>query len=55
MPASVDELLDDLRAAGIQTAVCTDMLADIQMEKLERLGCSKSVVGLVVNVGAVTV
>ena len=34
----VAELLDDLRQAGVKTAVCTDMLADIQMEKLERLG-----------------
>ena len=34
----VTQLLDDLRAAGVKTAVCTDMLADIQMEKIERLG-----------------
>lgn len=34
----VTELLDDLRQAGVKTAVCTDMLADIQMEKLEYLG-----------------
>lgn len=31
-------LLDDLKQAGVRTAVCTDMLADIQMEKLEYLG-----------------
>lgn len=31
-------LLTQLREAGIRTAVCTDMLAAIQMEKLERLG-----------------
>lgn len=34
----VRELLDELREAGIKTAVCTDMFADIQMEKLEKLG-----------------
>nr|WP_297175177.1 HAD-IA family hydrolase [uncultured Agathobaculum sp.] len=34
----VTALLDEVRLAGINTAVCTDMLADIQMEKLERLG-----------------
>lgn len=33
----VHELLDDLRQAGVKIAVCTDMLADIQMEKLEKL------------------
>lgn len=33
----VHELLDDLRQAGVKVAVCTDMLADIQMEKLEKL------------------
>lgn len=31
-------LLDELRDKGIKTAVCTDMMADIQMEKLDRLG-----------------
>ena len=36
--SGVVKLLDDLRAAGVKTAVCTDMLADIQMEKIERLG-----------------
>ncbi|MDO5141512.1 MAG: HAD family hydrolase [Eubacteriales bacterium] len=36
----VTALLDDLRCAGIRTAVCTDMLADIQMQKLEQLGLS---------------
>lgn len=35
---SVPELLMDLRVAGVKTAVCTDMLADIQMYKLEQLG-----------------
>ncbi|MCQ5128665.1 HAD family hydrolase [Butyricicoccus faecihominis] len=34
----VPELLRDLRAAGVKTAVCTDMLADIQLDKLDRLG-----------------
>lgn len=34
----VVELLRDLRAAGVKTAVCTDMMADIQLDKLERLG-----------------
>ena len=33
----VHELLDELRQRGIKVAVCTDMLADIQMEKLEKL------------------
>ena len=37
------ELLDDLRQAGVKTAVCTDMLADMQMEKLEHLGLADSV------------
>ncbi|WP_281692137.1 HAD family hydrolase [Agathobaculum desmolans] len=45
----VTELLDDLRAAGIQTAVCTDMLADIQMEKLERLGLADQISYLVTS------
>lgn len=26
------------RAAGVKVAICTNMLADIQMEKLEYLG-----------------
>ena len=39
----VPELLDELRAAGVKTAVCTDMLADVQMEKLERLGLADKV------------
>ncbi len=39
----VTELLDDLRQAGVKTAICTDMLADIQMEKLERLGLADRV------------
>lgn len=39
----VPELLDDLRQAGVKTAVCTDMLADMQMEKLEHLGLTDSV------------
>lgn len=39
----VTELLDDLRQAGVKTAVCTDMLADIQMEKLEHLGLTDRV------------
>ena len=31
----VAEFLDELRAAGVKVAICTNMLADIQMEKLE--------------------
>ena len=34
----VPALLEELRRAGVKTTVCTDMLADIQMEKLEYLG-----------------
>ena len=34
----VAEFLDELRAAGVKVAICTNMLADIQMEKLEYLG-----------------
>lgn len=34
----VYDLLDELKKRGIKTAVCTDMLADIQMEKLAHLG-----------------
>ncbi|MGI6182200.1 MAG: HAD family hydrolase [Agathobaculum sp.] len=33
----VHQLLDELKMRGIKTAVCTDMLADIQMEKLAYL------------------
>lgn len=33
----VVELFDFLRQAGVKIAICTDMMADIQMEKLERL------------------
>ena len=43
----VTELLTDLRQAGIKTAVCTDMLADVQMEKLEHLGIADQVYYLV--------
>lgn len=32
------ELLDALRAQGIKTAVCTNMMADRQMEKIVKLG-----------------
>lgn len=39
----VIRLLDDLKQAGVKTAVCTDMLADIQMEKLEYLGLTDRV------------
>ncbi len=39
----VPALLDDLRQAGVKTAVCTDMLVDIQMEKLEYLGLADRV------------
>lgn len=39
----VPELLRELRAAGIKTAVVTDMLSDIQMEKLELLGLADEV------------
>lgn len=39
----VHELLTELRQAGVKTAVCTDMLADIQLEKLERLGLAEQV------------
>ena len=45
----VIRLLDDLRQAGVKTAVCTDMLADIQMEKLEYLGIADKVDCLVTS------
>lgn len=43
----VTALLDDLKQAGVKTAVCTDMLADIQMEKLEYLGLADRITYLV--------
>ena len=43
----VTALLDDLKQAGVRTAVCTDMLADIQMEKLEYLGLADRITYLV--------
>ena len=45
----VAECLDELRAAGIKVAVCTNMLADIQMEKLEYLGITDKVDFLVTS------
>ena len=39
----VAEFLDELRAAGVKVAICTNMLADIQMEKLEYLGIADKV------------
>ena len=39
----VTALLDDLRQADVKTAVCTDMLADLQMEKLEYLGLADKI------------
>lgn len=39
----VTELLADLRSSGIKTAVCTDMMASIQLEKLEYLGLADSI------------
>ena len=45
----VNELLDDLRQAGVKTAVCTDMLVDMQMEKLEYLGLADRVDYLVAS------
>lgn len=35
------ELLDRLRALGLKTCVCTNMMADKQMEKLVRLGLAE--------------
>lgn len=35
---AVPRLLTDLRAAGVRTVVCTNMMADIQMRKLVELG-----------------
>ena len=43
----VTALLDDLAQAGVKTAVCTDMMADIQMEKLEYLGLADRITYLV--------
>ncbi len=39
----VNELLSELRASDIKIAICTDMLADIQLEKLEYLGLDESI------------
>ena len=44
-----DEFLDELRAAGVKVAICTNMLADIQMEKLEYLGIADKVDCLVTS------
>ena len=45
----VAEFLDELRAAGVKVAICTNMLADIQMEKLEYLGIADKVDCLVTS------
>ncbi len=45
----VAEFLDELRAAGVKVAICTNMLADIQMEKLEYLGIADKVDYLVTS------
>lgn len=39
----VTELLADLRQAGVKIAVCTDMMVDMQMRKLEHLGLADQV------------
>ena len=39
----VPELLDELHGQDVKIAVCTDMLADIQMEKVERLGLTDKI------------
>ena len=39
----VAEFLDELHEAGVKTAICTNMLADLQMEKLEYLGIADKV------------
>ncbi len=41
--SEVPPLLSELRTANIKTVVCTDMLADIQMEKLVYLGLADSI------------
>lgn len=43
------EFLDELRGRGIKVAVVTNMLADIQMEKLVRLGLAERVDFLVTS------
>lgn len=43
----VYELLDMLATRGVKTAVCTDMLADVQLSKLERLGLTDKLTYLV--------
>ena len=45
----VAEFLDELRAAGVKVAICPNMLADIQMEKLEYLGIADKVDCLVTS------
>lgn len=39
---AIPHLLSALRAAGIRTAVCTNMMADIQMRKLVELGLDEA-------------
>lgn len=39
---AIPHLLTELRAAGIRTAVCTNMMADIQMRKLVALGLDEA-------------
>ncbi len=39
----VRELLSELKSSGIKTALCTDMLSDIQLEKLEYLSLDESI------------
>lgn len=36
--AGVPQFLDELHSRGVQTAICTDMFAAVQMRKLETLG-----------------
>ena len=40
---AVPTLLNTLHEAGVRTAVCTNMMADIQMRKLVRLGLSDAI------------
>lgn len=39
---AIPRLLTELRAAGVRTAVCTNMMADIQMRKLVALGLDEA-------------
>lgn len=46
---AIPTLLHDLHTAGIQIAVCTNMMADIQMHKLRALGIAQDIDTLITS------